>query len=115
MIQLNPVYPTIEHERAAERIVTYFSTIPEIQAVLLVNSVARGKATRDSCLDISILLPHELTQDQIGRIETGWANYYASDGTFRRIEAVGKYSQVDLHFTRADFNRSWHGWTSGPD
>ena len=48
-------YPTPEHQAAAEVITDCFVSKYKIDAVLLVNSCARGKATRDSCLDIVIL------------------------------------------------------------
>lgn len=52
-------YPTKEHQIAADVIVEYFVSNYEIDAVLLVNSCARDKATRDSCLDIAILAKPE--------------------------------------------------------
>lgn len=39
-----PGYPTREHERAAGVIVDFFTARDETDAVLLVNSCARGKA-----------------------------------------------------------------------
>ena len=51
----SPSYPTDAHARAADAIVEFFATRAETDAVLLVNSCARGKATRDSCLDIAVL------------------------------------------------------------
>jgi hypothetical protein len=41
-------YPTEEHQRAAETIVDFFVSHYKIDAVLLVNSCARGQATRRS-------------------------------------------------------------------
>lgn len=40
-------YPTAEHQHAAEAVVEFFSTIPEIETVSLICSCARGKASRD--------------------------------------------------------------------
>jgi len=48
-------YPTPEHQTAANTITDFFVSNFKIDAVLLVNSCARGKATRDSCLDIVVL------------------------------------------------------------
>jgi predicted nucleotidyltransferase len=55
IMKTEPAYPTPEHQKAAEIITEYFITNYKIDAVLLVNSCARGKATRDSCLDMVIL------------------------------------------------------------
>jgi predicted nucleotidyltransferase len=54
-MNLCAAYPTVEHEKAAQTIVDSLVGRFEIDAVLLVNSCARGKATRDSCLDIIVL------------------------------------------------------------
>jgi predicted nucleotidyltransferase len=51
-MKLESAYPTPEHQRAAEAITEYFISKYKIDAVLLVNSCARAKATPDSCLDI---------------------------------------------------------------
>ena len=48
------LYPTPEHQHAAEAIVEFFIRVPEIEAVCLICSCARGKASRDSCLDILV-------------------------------------------------------------
>jgi predicted nucleotidyltransferase len=57
---LQATYPTPEHQAAADVIVDFFVSSYKIDAVLLVNSCARGKATRDSCLDIVVLAQPEL-------------------------------------------------------
>jgi predicted nucleotidyltransferase len=54
-MQLQATYPTREHQAATEAIVEFFTTNYTIDAVLLVNSCARGRATRDSCLDLVVL------------------------------------------------------------
>jgi predicted nucleotidyltransferase len=54
-MKITPIYPTLEHQKAAELITAYFVENYHIDAVLLVNSCARGKATQDSCLDIILL------------------------------------------------------------
>ncbi len=61
-MKLDATYPTQEHERAAQTIVDFFVSNYKVDAVLLVNSCARGKATRDSCLDMVMLAkpdPHD--------------------------------------------------------
>lgn len=56
----DPKYPTPQHRQAAEQIVAFFSQLDDVDGVLLVNSCARGKATRDSCLDIIVLVQESL-------------------------------------------------------
>lgn len=50
----NVAYPTPEHERASRAAASYFAGHPGVDAVLLVGSCARGKASPDSCLDLSL-------------------------------------------------------------
>jgi hypothetical protein len=47
--------PTREHRRAAGVIVEHFATGP-VDAVLLTNSYARVRATRDRYLDMAVLV-----------------------------------------------------------
>ena len=49
------LYPTPEHQHAAKTVVDFFAAVSEIEAVCLICSCARGKASRDSCLDILVL------------------------------------------------------------
>src|SRR5512138_2795038 len=71
-MQLQATYPTPEHRTAAETIVEHFVSSYKIDAVLLVNSCARGKATRDSCLDIVMLAKPEPSRSSLKDLEAGW-------------------------------------------
>jgi predicted nucleotidyltransferase len=104
-------YPTPEHARAAEAVVEVFSSLPEAEAVLLTGSCARGKASRDSCLDVSVLVPQARPP---GRVEELW-EAHRGDEPFRRLDAVGRYSHVDLVFLDGAFEPRPRGWTDGPD
>jgi hypothetical protein len=108
-------YPTPEHKASAEAIVEHFSQWPEIRAVLLTCSCARGKATKDSCLDIAALISPGLSQGQKETLEHRWENVRISDKTIQALKNVGMYSFVDMEFFDGDFHPSRHGWTSGPD
>ena len=70
-MKLEAVYPTPEHQKAADAIVDYFVSNHKIDAVLLVNSCARGQATRDSCLDIITLARPDPARSQIHELEAG--------------------------------------------
>ncbi len=112
---LSPQYPTIAHERAAQVIVGFFSKREETEAVLLVNSCARGKASKDSCLDVVVLALPEALAD-LGRVlEADWDDFYKSDAIFRDLEGVGKYSEVHLDIVDGRYRPLVRGWTGGPD
>jgi len=109
-----PAYPSLEHDQAARVVVDFFSGKP-IDAVILTCSCARGKASRDSCLDISILLSPEDFTTRRDALERQWDQFYESEEVFQHLHRVGKYSHVDLDFTEGHFQPQDWGWTGGPD
>jgi predicted nucleotidyltransferase len=115
MIMKNkPTYPTVQHEKASEAIVNFYSD-QDIDSVLLTCSCARGKATKDSCLDIIVLVSPEKLIRQKEMLEKRWNEFYESEKIFDEINQVGKYSFVDLDFTDGCFEPKSPGWTTGPD
>jgi len=108
-------YPTIEHERASKVIASFFSKQPYVDAVLLIGSCARGKATRDSCLDILVLVSPKVPSTRRSSLEQQWDDLYGTDVAFKKLLGVGKYSHVDLEFVNGCFAPKPRGWTSGPD
>jgi predicted nucleotidyltransferase len=110
-----PAYPTEQHARAADRVTQFFSSQKDVEAVLLTCSCARGKASRDSCLDIDILVRPETPPDRRQALEAAWAAETMSQPVYAELKAAGLYSQVDLNFCDGQFNPDGHGWTSGAD
>ncbi len=109
------LYPTPEHQGAAEAIVEFFTTIPEIEAVCLICSCARSKASRDSCLDILALGKPETMSTAQADIQKVWDEFYTTDPIFQKPAAVGKYAHVDLEFSDGHFGPTEHYWVGGPD
>lgn len=99
----NTLFPTPEHQHAANAIVELFRGREAVEAVLLVNSCARGKACRDSCLDIAILLSPSVFRKYEMEWENEWETHFKSMTVFRALEAVGKNSTVHLYFTGGEF------------
>ena len=108
-------YPTKEHEKAAEEVTRFFTNNFNIDSILLVNSCARGRATRDSCLDISLLVKPDLFVEQSGRFESEWERFQEKSGVIRDLYAVGKYSEVHLNFTDGVFIPPERDEAGGPD
>jgi predicted nucleotidyltransferase len=113
-MKIESTYPTIQHQQATGAIVEFFSD-QDIDSVLLTCSCARGKATKDSCLDITILLSHEKLIRQKEVLEKRWNEFYESAKVFDELNQIGKYSFVDLDFTDGCFEPKSPGWTTGPD
>src|SRR5687768_3065783 len=102
-MHLTAKYPTPEHERAATAILDFFSTDGPFEAVLLVNSCARGKATRDSCLDINVLARPEVLEGERPVLERAWEEFYNCDYVFKALRNAGKFSEVHLDITDGQF------------
>ncbi|NWG10153.1 nucleotidyltransferase domain-containing protein [Candidatus Bathyarchaeota archaeon] len=114
-MKIGAQYPTVEHEQAAKAIVEFFSSLPDVEAVILVGSCARGKASPDSCLDITILVSPETPAVKRTLLEQKWDDFYEKTNIFKTLQKVGKYSHVDLSFIDGCFTPKPRGWTSGPD
>lgn len=114
-MQLRATYPTIEHEATAQAIVEFFSSNYPIEAVLLVNSCARGKATRDSCLDIVVLVKPERLRDQRDLLERDWTSFEETSPIIRALRHVGQYSVVHLDFFDGAFAPEERDEAAGPD
>jgi len=114
-MKLEATYPTQEHQRAAETIVDFFVSNYKIDAVLLVNSCARGKATRDSCLDIVMLAKPDLSRSPLSELEASWKEFEKSNQTIQDLYKAGKYSVVHPDFIHGVFNPKEQDEVAGPD
>lgn len=108
-------YPTPEHQKAAETITEYYVSNYNIDAVLLVNSCARGKATRDSCLDIVMLAKQEGSRSSLKNLEAGWEQFEKSSEIIQNLYEVGKYSVVHPDFISGVFHLREQDESAGPD
>jgi|WetSurMetagenome_2_1015567.scaffolds.fasta_scaffold132348_2 predicted nucleotidyltransferase len=115
MTKIGPIYPTREHDKAAEVITEYFVNNYNIDAVLLVNSCARGKATRDSCLDIIILVEPGKGHSQLNELEAGWYDLERSSAAIENLYRTGKYSVVHPDFISGNFTPGEQDEAAGPD
>src|SRR5512133_1481850 len=115
MKKFEPSYPTPEHQNATNVITEYFTNNFKIDAVLLVNSCARGKATRDSCLDIIMLTKPEEGRSQLKELEAGWNALEKSSKVIPDLYQVGKYSVVHPDFINGVFIPGEQDESAGPD
>lgn len=108
-------YPTLEHQNAAEAVVNFFVPVPEIETVCLTCSCARGKASRDSCLEMLVIGRPEIMSTAQASIQKAWEEFYTTVPVFQQLAAVGKYAHVDLEFSDGHFVPTEHYWVGGPD
>jgi predicted nucleotidyltransferase len=109
------VYPSPEHEHAAEAATEFFAERPEAGALLLVGSCARGKASPDSCLDLGVLLSPGLTSAAQASLAQAWDQRRETIPAFEALRRVGRYSNVEVDFHDGWFEPQIRHWTSGPD
>jgi hypothetical protein len=110
-----PAFPSVYHQKAAEKFAAFFHNRPGVDAILLVNSCARGKASPDSCLDLAVLLTPDAFKHSGAVFESDWEAFYQSELVFAELEKSGLYSNIEPHFTDGSFTQTEHGWTTGPD
>jgi hypothetical protein len=96
LVSTGDAYPTSAHERAAAAITEYFAGRDETDAVLLVNSCARGKATADSCLDMQVIVP----PDVVEHVDADFRRFAAESDAVTALLAAGRFS--DLHLDVID-------------
>ena len=114
-MRLQATYPTPEHQTAADAIVDHFVSNYKIDAVLLVNSCARGKATRDSCLDIVVLAKPDPSRSPLTVMEAEWEKFEKATSEIKALYQVGRYSVVHPGFTDGVFLPREQDEAAGPD
>lgn len=105
-------YPTPEHRKAAEKLVELLREDGRVVAILLVGSCARGKASRDSCLDLTAIVRDRA---QIKPVTSKFERLYGKIPEFEALRKVGRYSHIDFNATTGRFRPQERDWESGPD
>jgi hypothetical protein len=114
-MELRAAYPTPEHRQAADAIVNFLTMQFEIDAVLLVNSCARGKASRDSCLDIIALAQPDRLHSHLSEWQQRWEQFEKTDAAIEALRHAGRYSVVHFDFINGVFIPEERDEAAGPD
>ena len=104
-------YPSKQHELAANKFVDIFSKDKKVMSILLICSCARGKASKDSCLDICILTKNK----DMKKIWNRFEKIYTKIKEFKQLKKVGRYSHIDFFASDGKIKIGKRDWTSGPD
>ncbi|MFH1211844.1 MAG: hypothetical protein V1659_02840 [Candidatus Woesearchaeota archaeon] len=105
-------YPTALHQNAAKKFVEIFGKDARVMSILLNCSCARGKASKDSCLDLCLILKHK---KDVNIVRKKFEFLYTKINEFKNLKKAGVYSHIDLHITDGNIIQRKRSWTQGPD
>ncbi len=104
MVVFKPGFPTKLHQGAANIVGEYFSKLPVVDTVLVVNSCARGQAVPESDLDFAILVKPGTTACERADIEAGWITYSHADSTIAEYRKQSKFCHLHLDIIDGNYN-----------
>jgi predicted nucleotidyltransferase len=108
-------FPTLLHREATETIVRYCQTVSSVDAVLMVNSLARGQGTAQSDLDMVVLVPAAVLARERVELEAEWAAFRHNDPTLQRFHQSGAFAHVHLDFVNGVYTSEVWDEGGGPD
>lgn len=108
-------FPTPEHEQAAQTVINIFQQFDNVHAILLTNSLARGKGATGSDLDMSILLEPPLTDKLEEEWDGRWEQLYTQYEAFAALKQHGQHAWVHVDFFDGRFPYPTRDEAAGPD
>lgn len=110
---LRPNYPTSIHEQAIQTAIAHFSQQPEVEAIILIGSGARGKSVGD--LDLHLLVRPDVSLQSRIALEQQWSEMNEAETVFEQLREMELFSRIDIDIDDGNFAPKSRGWTSGPD
>jgi predicted nucleotidyltransferase len=98
-----PAFPTELHELAVNTIADFFLAQEHTDTVLLLNSLARGKATPESDIDIAVLVNEENCPEKIIELTGCWEDFLKANHVLSRYVNSNRYAQIHLDIIDGDF------------
>lgn len=108
-------FPTPLHQEATETIVRYCQGLPAVDALLMVNSLARGQGTPQSDLDMVVLIPAAVLADEGSELEAQWRAFYHTDPALQRFHQSGRFAHIHLDFIDGVYTPQVWDEGGGPD
>jgi predicted nucleotidyltransferase len=90
------IFPSRIHKQIVAIVKDYFIQQQNVDTILLVNSLARGKATADSDIDIAILVSEATDKSKISALEDSWKSLLISNSTIDQYIRSNKFAQIHL-------------------
>ena len=115
MMRYTAAFPTDVHRAAATVVLEHYRRDDRVEAVLVVNSCARGQATPASDLDMSVLVtPGTLAAEQ-RNLEAAWLQLRGELPALTAWRRLSHFSTVHLGFTDSQFVPELWDDGGGPD
>ncbi len=102
-MQNNATFPTSLHQQAATVVLEQYRRDPRIEAVLVVNSCARGHATPASDLDMLILVEPVAFAAHREELEAAWLELRGTHPVLRALGDASRFSAIHLDFADGQF------------
>ncbi|MCW3122954.1 MAG: nucleotidyltransferase protein [Flavipsychrobacter sp.] len=96
-------FPTELHKSATTAVRDFFTEQENIDTILLVNSIARGKGTPDSDIDIAILVDQGIGNAEIQALENKWLEFYNSESTISSYKQSNRFAQIHMDIIHGEF------------
>lgn len=90
------IFPTELHKHAIEIIKGYFVEQQNIDTILLVNSLARGKGVPESDIDIAVLASQAVPDTEIAQLNNIWLGFLNADSTLNQYKNSNRFAQIHL-------------------
>jgi predicted nucleotidyltransferase len=108
-------FPTQLHQQIAELAHDFFQRHPSVDTTLIVNSCARGDATRESDLDLAILVKPSTSRADFQKLEDLWRNFLFTNSVVLQFRKSGKFTRVHLDLFDGQFTPPVWDDGGGPD
>jgi len=93
----------------------FFVARAPVDTVLVVNSCARGTATRESDLDVAILVEASMTHAERQTLKAGWRAFAEGHPVVAKLQACGPFARLHVGIFNGEFvPRRWDDG-GGPD
>lgn len=108
-----PNYPTDLHRKAIEKITNHFHGQHDVDTILLVNSLARGKGARESDIDMAILVDPGADFQTISNLQTFWDRVLETDRALVAFRNSNQFAHIHLDIIDGQFIEE--PWEDGTD
>ena len=108
-------YPTDAHRAVVEVATAHFVGLPQVDTILLVNSLARGQGTPQSDVDMAILVKPTVDASTLHTMEHAWSHVRATDPTIVAFEQSSHFAHIHLDVISGHIEIETWDEGGGPD